>query len=74
MMLPIKHEMLNSTLMVVALSVVVMAALSTKTTINITFFTIFITVIITPEETHAASQDGQHAEKLHLGLSKLQSF
>ena len=42
MMLPIKHEILNSTFMVVALSVVVMAALSTKTTINITFFTIFI--------------------------------
>ena len=56
----------TSTFMVVALSVVVMAALSN--TINISIFFFNISIDILPEQTHAASQEGEHAEKLHRAL------
>ena len=63
-----------STLMVVELSVVVTAALSIPSNNNIFFVNIIIVkiiifnMIIMPEQTHAASQEGQHAEKLHRPL------
>ena len=62
-----------STLMVVELSVVVTAALSIPSNsiffVNIIIVKVIIfNMIIMPEQTHAASQKGQHAEKLHRPL------
>ena len=62
--------------MVVALSVVVTAALSITINISIFDFNIivvninifFVTIKIMPEETDSASQEGEHAEKLHRPL------